>query len=94
MFEPTTSSIVSMVGTLWTINFCIFFVLTQKLRPKIQITRPEKKTEVRISLSISTRFVLYPFTLSTKCLYRDKKLRDSAHYTENIFSQLAVIIRR
>ena len=48
MFKPTGSSISSMVGTLWTVSFCIFFVLTQKLKPKIQITRPEKKFRVRI----------------------------------------------
>ena len=28
MFKPTSSSISSMVDTLWTVNFCIFFVLT------------------------------------------------------------------
>ena len=28
MFKPTSSSISSMVGTLWTVNVCIFFVLT------------------------------------------------------------------
>ena len=28
MFKPTSSSISSMVGTLWTVNFCMFFVLT------------------------------------------------------------------
>ena len=28
MFKPTNSSISSMVGALWTVNFCIFFVLT------------------------------------------------------------------
>ena len=28
MFKPTSSSISSMVGALWTVNFCIFFVLT------------------------------------------------------------------
>ena len=48
MFKPTSSSISSMVGTLWAVNFCIFFILTQKLKPKIQITRPEKKFRVRI----------------------------------------------
>ena len=28
MFKPTSSSISSMVGALWTANFCLFFVLT------------------------------------------------------------------
>ena len=42
MFKPTSSSISSMVGTFWTVNFCIFFVLTQKLKPQ------EKKFCVRI----------------------------------------------
>ena len=28
MFKPISSSISSMVGALWTVNFCIFFVLT------------------------------------------------------------------
>ena len=48
MFKPTSSSSSSMVDTLWTVNFCIFFVLTKKLKPKIQITLPEKKFRVRI----------------------------------------------
>ena len=86
MFKPTSSSISSMVGALWSVNVYIFFVLTSKLKPKIQITRPRKNfahryyhgyslTEVRISLSISTRFVLYPFTVSNKMSVNcDKKL--------------------
>ena len=28
IFKPTSSSISSMVGPLWTVNVCIFFVLT------------------------------------------------------------------
>ena len=28
IFKPTSSSISSMVGALWTVNFCLFFVLT------------------------------------------------------------------
>ena len=47
-FKPTTSSISSMVVTLWTVIFCIFFVLTYKLKLKIQITRHEKKISVWI----------------------------------------------
>ena len=78
MFKPTSSSISSMVGALWTVNFLYFLCFDVKIKAKNSNNPPREKkfahryyhgyslTEVRIYLSISVRFVLYPFTLSNK----------------------------
>ena len=78
MFKRTGSSTLSMVGTLWTVTVCIFFVLTQKLKPKIQITAPRfnfaygyyhgySLTEARISLSINDDLYFIRLLSPKKC---------------------------
>ena len=43
MRKATSSSISSMVGTLSTVNVCIFFVLTQKFKAKNSNSPPREK---------------------------------------------------
>ena len=99
-------------------KFLPFLCFDVKIKPKIQITgAPRKKfangdyhgyslTKVRISLSISTQSVLYPFTLSNKMLVSRSKTKFNfetalrlyndgvgSTNTEYVFFQLAVIMK-
>ena len=48
MFKPTSSSISSMVGTLWTVSFLHFLCFDVKLKAKNSNNPPQEKIRVRI----------------------------------------------
>ena len=73
MFKPTSSSISSIVGALWTVNFLHFLCFDVKFKAKNSITCPEKKFRARIlpwpQFNLSKNFSFNQRTICTLSVY-------------------------